>query len=121
MTEHDIGNLRGRYSRILETSPPGMSLAQRQHRASLPTVTVTLDPDAHHVLSGAASHRRKSIEALCADILLGACFGGSILNLEAKAAAYSAKTEKEKISAQNSANGSHNRGASEIPAEAGEV
>jgi hypothetical protein len=112
---------RGRPSAFLDKAPPGLSLAQRQARAKLPTVTITLDAGAFQILTAAADHRHKSVERLAADLIEGTCFLGSIATQEAKALRYRTISEKEKISAQNSANDSRNRDIACEAAKAAEV
>ena len=117
-----MANPIGRHSAVLERAPPGISLAQRQARAKLPTLTIALDSGAFQILTAAAAHRRKPIEKLAADIIEGTVFLGSIPQQEAKALRYRWSSQKEKISARNSANGSRNRDIADCqPAQAGKV
>jgi hypothetical protein len=55
-----------------------------------------METAAHEVLRRAAEHRRKTLERLCEDILLGTALGGSIRGQEAKATAYRCAGEKQK-------------------------
>jgi hypothetical protein len=91
-----LANPRGRPSTILDRSPPGLSLAQRRHRATLPTLTIALDAAAHQILTAAAAHRRKPLERLCADVLEGTAFLGDINTQTAKLWRYRDIGEKQK-------------------------
>jgi hypothetical protein len=94
--KRSTANPRGRVpSGIVERAPKG-SLVQRQNESKMPKVSLVLDPDAHEVLSRAAEHRRKTIERLCEDILLGTALRGSIPQQEAKATTYRAASTRQR-------------------------
>ena len=71
----------------------------------MPVLEIRLHPDAHEVLTKAAGHRRKTIERICEDILLGTALRGSIEQQVTKALTYRASSEKQKEQARVSARG----------------
>jgi len=90
-------------STILNKSPAGLSLAQRQREARMPRVTVTLDDDAHGILVKAAAYRKTTIERLCANVLMGTAYLGDINTQTAKVYRFRELGVKAKLTARMSA------------------